>query len=209
MLESDLDEINNNFLTSEIIPFDKPLINYNKLIDKLEISIQLENIKKLNEICVNVLTNMKENYVLNYIFYIFVEGKLEKQAIHRIKGTIKEGENLLIPKNKTIEIKNASKISDIFKFYITYEIISETNKFRGEAPLFTPSLIIKNEFEQEKFQEINFLKDISDYEPKLPDVKYSELTNQLTVTIPKKQLKQLENNLLKKKVKKLLNLKKL
>ena len=65
---------------------------------------------------------------------------------------------------------------------------------------------MKNEFEQEKFQEINFLKDISDYEPKLPDVKYSELTNQLTVTIPKKQLKQLENNLLKK-VKKLLNLK--
>ena len=129
MLESDLDEINNNFLTSEIIPFDKPIINYNKLIDKLEISIQLENIKKLNEICVNVLTNMKENYVLNYIFYIFVEGKLEKQAIHRIEGTIKEGENLLIPKNKTIEIKNASKISDVFKFYITYEIISETNKF--------------------------------------------------------------------------------
>ena len=199
MLESDLDEINNNFLTSEIISFDKPIINYNKLIDKLEISIPLENIKKLNEICVNVLTNMEGNYVLNYIFHIFVEGKLEKQAIHRIKGTIKEGEKLFIPKNRTIEIKNASKISDVFKFYITYEITSETNKFRGEAPLFTPSLIMKNEFEQEKFQEINFLNDIFDYEPKLPDVKYSELTNQLTITIPKKQLKQLENNLIKKK----------
>ena len=98
MLESDLDEINNNFLTSEIISFDKPIINYNKLIDKLEISIPLENIKKLNEICVNVLTNMEGNYVLNYIFHIFVEGKLEKQAIHRIKGTIKEGEKLFIPK---------------------------------------------------------------------------------------------------------------
>ena len=198
MLENDLDEINTDFFKDAIISFDKPEINYNKLIDKLELSISIKNIVKLKEICLNVLTNMKpHNFIVNFVFYIFIGGKHENRAIHRIKGNVKLDENLLFPKNKTIVIKNISKISSKFKFYCTYEITSQTNIFRGKEPLFTPAVFEnKNEFDVDKFISINFINLIPNYEPKLPNVKYNELRNQLIITIPKKQLDELEKKLI-------------
>ena len=88
MLESDLDEINIDFLQRMIISFNKPEINYNKAIDKLELSIPLNNIRELKESCLNTLTNLEsEIFTINYIFYIFIGAKNENKAIHRIKGT--------------------------------------------------------------------------------------------------------------------------
>ena len=38
---------------------------------------------------------------------------------------------------------------------------------------------MENNFDKNNFNSINFISDIPDYEPKLPKVKYNEMSNQI------------------------------